>query len=397
MDKSNTELIKKNIALFIGALRGGGAERVVSRITHMLSDEYNVYVFLIDGENQAYECACPVIAIGGEKGSFRKKEIIAYTSINKYIKNYRIDVVISFMAAANIGNIIFAKHVKRIISIRSCYCKAVLPILEKGKRGDYIQELILQKTIYKLADAVVAVSQAQAELLVSESGIKREKVFTIENPYDIENILRMSEEEINADTKAFIDSHDTTVAVGRIAYQKNYPLMLKLFSYLVKVNPRAGLLILGSGDRLDEISTLISKYEIDDNVRLVGYVNNPFSYMSKCKAYISISKYEGFPNSLVEAMICGLPVIVTDCYTGPREILQHDGCEAIDGVLLTSNGLLMQNDISINDVNKIKKLSELWNTILIEPAIHEEYSKRSQKLIEIYTEENCFQKWKKLI
>ena len=53
MDKSNTELTKKNIALFIGALRGGGAERVVSRLTHILSDVYNVYVFWIDGDNKA--------------------------------------------------------------------------------------------------------------------------------------------------------------------------------------------------------------------------------------------------------------------------------------------------------------------------------------------------------
>ena len=134
----------KRIALFIGTLTGGGAERVVSRLTHILSKEYDVWVFLIDGRNQAYKCSCPVVDIGGKTGSFRKRAINSCLNLRKYIKEYKIDSVISFLPAANVCNILFAWNAKRIISIRSCYCKEVVPYLDDGREKEYKKQILLQ-------------------------------------------------------------------------------------------------------------------------------------------------------------------------------------------------------------------------------------------------------------
>lgn len=387
----------KRIALFIGTLTGGGAERVVSRLTHILSKEYDVWVFLIDGRNQAYKCSCPVVDIGGKTGSFRKRAINSCLNLRKYIKEYKIDSVISFLPAANVCNILFAWNAKRIISIRSCYCKEVVPYLDDGREKEYKKQILLQKTIYKLADAIVAVSKTQANLLVSEDGIKKEKVFVIENPYDIEHIKSLSEDKIEKGLQEFTKSHDVTIAVGRITYQKNYPLMLKLFSELVKINPKSGLLILGTGDIQGEIEKLIVEYGINNNVRFAGYVENPFAYMSKCKAYISTSRYEGFPNAMVEAMICGLPVIATDCYSGPRDILDCTN-EKIEMNYKEDSkkcGVLLPNDI-LNNYDTMLEYIGIWKKIITEKEYSKMYEEKGYERIKYFNDMACLSKWSTL-
>ena len=66
---------------------------------------------------------------------------------------------------------------------------------------------------------------------------------------------------------------------------------------------------------------MICDLNLENNIKLVGFVNNPYDYMKKSDIFVFPSLYEGLGNSILEALACGLPIISSDCECGPREIL----------------------------------------------------------------------------
>jgi len=96
-------------------------------------------------------------------------------------------------------------------------------------------------------------------------------------------------------------------------------------SYLIVKNhlPNSKLIIIGDGPLRNELEQLIEKLALKDEVLLMGLRKNPYKYMAKSDIFVLSSKYEGFPIVLLEALACGLPIISTDCETGPREILDN--------------------------------------------------------------------------
>ena len=115
--------------------------------------------------------------------------------------------------------------------------------------------------------------------------------------------------------------HLNLVACGRLAAQKDYPSLLRAFKLIL--NERSATLrILGTGElrsRLDELSTELG---IQEHVVFLGFESNPYKYFVSADIFVMSSIFEGFGNVVVEAMMCGTPVVVTDCPFGPGEILE---------------------------------------------------------------------------
>src|SRR5262249_37227290 len=112
------------------------------------------------------------------------------------------------------------------------------------------------------------------------------------------------------------------LGVGRLTWQKDFPTLIKAFA-LVRSRQPARLLILGEGEKRLELETIVKELGLAADVCLPGYVDNPFAYMHRCSAFVLSSASEGLPNSLIEAMACGAPVISTDCASGTAEILEN--------------------------------------------------------------------------
>jgi glycosyltransferase involved in cell wall biosynthesis len=112
------------------------------------------------------------------------------------------------------------------------------------------------------------------------------------------------------------------LGVGRLTVQKDFPTLIRAFAR-VRQKRNARLLILGEGELRSELNALVAELGLQADVALPGFVENPFVFMRHASLFVLSSAWEGFGNVLVEAMACGMPVVSTDCPSGPAEILQN--------------------------------------------------------------------------
>jgi glycosyltransferase involved in cell wall biosynthesis len=179
---------------------------------------------------------------------------------------------------------------------------------------------LLMRWTYPWADKIVAVSKGVADELILALGLPQERVQVIYNPVVTPDLLTKAEEPVN-DPWLQPGRPPVILAVGRLAVQKDYPTLLKAFA-LVRAQRPAYLLILGEGPERPFLEALARRLGIAEDVRMPGFVENPYPYMRRASVLVLSSLFEGLPTVLIEAMACGLSVVSTDCPSGPREILQ---------------------------------------------------------------------------
>src|SRR5204863_9302055 len=115
---------------------------------------------------------------------------------------------------------------------------------------------------------------------------------------------------------------------GRRAEAKNFPRLIVAMAVLRRRLPAARLFILGQGDQEPQLRQQIASLGLSDAVRLCGFRRNPWKYIARADVFALTSRYEGFGNVLIEAMACGVPVVVTRS-PGPLEIIRT----GVDGVI----------------------------------------------------------------
>jgi glycosyltransferase involved in cell wall biosynthesis len=181
----------------------------------------------------------------------------------------------------------------------------------------------LAKITYPWADSVVGVSQGVAQDLSSVTGLPLEKFQVIYNPAVTPELLEKSQEPL--DHPWFLDGEPPVIlGVGKLEAQKDFPTLIHAFAQVRKAR-KARLIILGWGpDRnREELEALAEELGVHEDVSLPGYVNNPYAYMARSAVFALSSQWEGLPFVLVEAMALGVPVVSTDCESGPAEVLDH--------------------------------------------------------------------------
>lgn len=308
-----------NIALIIKDLRRGGAERVVSRLSVILSEAgHDIYIILFSDASIDYDYAGKVVVLDSKI----RKSIIGkiFTNLKraKDLRNikekYKFDVAISFLDSPNILNIITRHKEKVIVSVRnfkSIEDKGIYRIINKA----------LIKVLYPKSDNVVVVSKVLQDDMKRNYRIPDKKLVTIYNPYDIKQITEMSKQDLPLEYRKFYQDHKVIVTMGRLTKQKAYWNLVKAFAYLKEVHNDIGIVFLGDGEQETQLRDLAKSLGVDNSIVFAGYQKNPFMFIGKATTYVMTSLFEGFPNALVEAMACGVPVVSVDCKSGPREIL----------------------------------------------------------------------------
>ncbi|QMU60990.1 MAG: glycosyltransferase [Gammaproteobacteria bacterium] len=170
------------------------------------------------------------------------------------------------------------------------------------------------KYIYR-GKTILTVSNGVRDDLINNFSVNKKNIFCVYNPFDIEDIKKKS----NAFTPAFNPKNGYILAAGRASKQKRFDVLLNAYALS---NISEYLVIIGSNQKhFNGLKKLASKLNISHKVHFIDHQDNPFPFIKQAKLVVVTSEYEGFGNTIVESLICGVPVVSTDCMSGPNEIL----------------------------------------------------------------------------
>ena len=190
----------KNVGLFISEMNSGGAERVVSRLSKILENDYNIYVVLFEDTYMEYECGGKIVNMNLPAGGGILNKVFLLLkrvrALKRIKKEYSLDCVISFLDSPNIVNILSGGSCKNIVSIRN-YTKKENSRSVLGKLTD-----IFIKKLYQKADVIVPVSKVIAKSYETDYAVPEEKLKVIYNPYDVDEIHDRMKEPAEDEIKA---------------------------------------------------------------------------------------------------------------------------------------------------------------------------------------------------
>ncbi len=378
---------KKDIIIVINSLSQGGAERVTSILLERYYHDSNYEVELVLLEDEiAYPLPEGVkvtilSSLNNSDSSVKKTlfiPLLAY-KLQQFVKARNPDLIVSFLYRADFVNILASwMHKKPVIVSERVNASSTY---NNSSLNAKINKFLI-KTLYPQAKMVINVSEGTKEDLVDNFHISKEKQCVIYNPYDSEKIQSLS----NAPIDIKLEKEKTIVAVSRFRPIKNIEMMLRAFA---KVKEESCLVLVGDGSDEAKLHALAEELEIKDKVIFVGGQDNPYKYLSKASIYLSTSRSEGFPNAMVEAMICGCAIISTDCPSGPREILAPDSDirkQMQTGVEYAKFGTLL----ALDDINA---LSLALSHLLTSRDSREVYSQKAKQRAEDFQLERIYQEY----
>lgn len=281
--------------------------------------------------------------------------------LRKVILQSEPDCVISYMSSTNILVLLAT----RFLSCKVLISERNYPKYYKENRKTWFW---LRKTLYPLADHLVVQTDRIKEYFRSYN----RSVQVIPNP------VKVAPESLYNKPEVLLPACNKLVAMGSLTTQKGFDLLIDVFANLYRNHSNWNLIILGEGVLDNELKSRASRLDIEHAVIFAGRVENPFSIMSRCDLFVLSSRYEGFPNALLEAMACGLPVVSFDCPTGPNQIIQH-------GI----NGLLVPSE----DKDRLK---EALHSLMVEKEMRERMGKKASSVSKQYAPDKIMALWEKL-
>lgn len=308
--------MKHKIALFVPSLRGGGAERVMVNLARGFAEEGHPVDLVLAKAEGPYLKDVPESVRIVDLDSPRVLQSLP--GLVKYLRRERPHALLSALDHANL----VALWAKRIANVNTRVVVSIHNTIsidflkDRSLRSSLLPLLV--KCMYPYSYAVTAVSSGVADDFSKLTGISRSFIKVIYNPVMSPELLLKAQEDVQ---HIWFDKGQPPViiGVGRLTKQKDFKTLIKAF-YLLRQKRDARLIILGEGEDRIELESLIDSLEIRNDVHLPGFVDNPHAYMAKAKAFVLSSLWEGLGNVLVEAIEMGIPVVSTNCPSGPREI-----------------------------------------------------------------------------
>ncbi len=349
---------KKNILIITIGLDGGGAEKIVTTLAENLHTVFNLHLvtfknsgIYLDRVKSVLGNSCRALDIV-ERNTIKKVLVI-----RKIIKEIQPDKIISFLYYPNLVTFLanLALGTEHIACERSCH-----RFYFKPRVKDYIWKFLMY-FMYKQARYIVAISTRMAEFIYTDFGVDPKKIIVIPNGIDFKQIDQLQAEPLS--DYSFSPERNTIISVGRLSAEKNYPLLLHAVQRLREKHSNVDLLILGDGILKSDLQQLCKTLNISEHVSFMGFQPNPYKYLKNSQVFVLTSDYEGFPNSLLEAMYVIGNVISTDCDLGPSEIITNN----VDGILT-----------KVGDVNE---LADALEKMLFNQQFRQEIYRNSRKKI----------------
>lgn len=321
IDRKNADN-KQDVLILIDSLAEGGAEKVlVDVVNNINKDKYNIEVKTIYNE-----------------GIYRKQlnEYIKYSSVIKKPNIWKKRIVNRLVKYLP-SRIIYMLFINSSYDVEVAFLEFLATKVLTGSSSKAVKVAWLHTDIfehegstslfsskkkllkgYQNFDKIVCVSDATREKFCNETNLYQETI-TIYNPVNKESIINKS--TANCD---FVKSKDkfTIMTIGRLMEAKGYLRLCEVINELKNKYKNIEVIILGEGAERDKIETYIKENNLQENIKLFGFKENPYSYLKQADLFISCSYVEGFSLALAEAITLGIPVIST-ATAGPIDILEN--------------------------------------------------------------------------
>ena len=315
----HTTVKGKKVAVFLPNLLGGGAQRTILNLAHGIADQgYSVDLVLARATGPYLSEVRDTLRLVDLKAG---RTVTSILKLARYVRQQRPDAVLSALARANIAAVL-ARRIARV--------PTKIVVSERNTLSSWAQRshklsnritVPLVRHFYPWADGITAVSQGVADDLSHLASLPSKRIHVIYNPV-VTPLLRQKLQAPLEHPWFQPGKPPVLLAVGSLSRQKDFPTLINAFAQLRQTGS-ARLLILGEGSQRPHLEALIRNHGLEDDVLLPGWVDNPYPYFVRATAFVLSSRWEGLPGVLIEALYAGIPVVATDCPSGPREILNH--------------------------------------------------------------------------
>jgi glycosyltransferase involved in cell wall biosynthesis len=307
---------KKRVLFIMPNLNRGGAERVVSTLLNNLSrDKFDINLALISKKGHYLsDLREDIKIIDLKKDSVHK----AFWAIIDVVNRIKPDIVFSTLGHLNIllamAKPLFNDNLKLILR------EASIPSILNSKEKFPTVFNLSYRVFYPKADRIIAQSNYMKRDLEENFNISSEKIKVINNPIDFNKIqTAILESDLNKLNRSFLNAKKRVIAVGSLEPIKQFDKLIRAFR-AVK-DREIELFIIGEGSQRELLERLIVENDLTKRVHLLGFQKNPYIYMQKSNLILLTSKFEGFPNALLEAISLGTPALAFKCAGGVEEII----------------------------------------------------------------------------
>ena len=334
-------------------------------------DDFDIVLFAENISDRHYPIDSHIrlinLSISPKKGFFAKIFNIArhIISMRRCIANEAPDIILGFGAYINchiLLSLLFGLNKMPGIILTEHSEEMFLKTKHKNIKYIFFRRLykILMAFLYRRADYIVTVSKNIALYMKKLLFLPSDKIKVIYNPVNIDKIRRIHTEEVR-----FLDFYDTLPRIGvisRLSPEKGIYFLIEGFKVLLdKIDAR--LIIVGDGTERPYLQQMAKELGVEKKTIFTGFTDNPFKYLAKMDVFVLPSLWEGFPNVLLEAMACGVPVIASDSAGGIREVVKNE----INGLLIQPRSPAAISDsiyyLLSNDDKRNNIIKEAYRTV----------------------------------
>ncbi len=366
----------KKLLILVPCLSYGGLETVAVTTAEALRDTYDVtLVYFYRSEVKIptdVAKLCLDVPYALHLAGQIKVMLKRHLALRRLKKSLHPDACLAVGKVASISNILSRTRAER--------CIASIHGFTDVPRGKAIS--LAHRFLFGLADQTVCVSKALSAEFTAATKLGQGKIVACHNPFDLPDLIAKRDAVGVDGSIPHLSGSPKLFAFGRIVAGKNFELAIEAVSLLKNDYPNLCLSIAGEGEHLTFLQQYAADLDVSEHIAFLGMQANPFAVLKQADILLNPSWNEGFGNTVVEGMLCGVPVIATDCKVGPRENLAPSGdyMKIATEVEFAEYGVLLPpsypHDTPAQRSEKAAVMANATRTLLQNDALRAEYTEK---------------------